>query len=105
MSEVLHLILQMMAEQWKTMDEELIVYRLNQTAEMAEELKRERDEAQAAFAIATDQLVVAQSQARQWHQCAKKLAPFVVPIPADMADHTACVGALAEFERLKEDGK
>ena len=45
MNEVLHLILRMMAEQWKTMDEELIVYRLNQTAEMAEEMERERDEA------------------------------------------------------------
>lgn len=44
MSEVLHLILRMMLEQWKTMDEELIVYRLKQTAEMAEELERERDE-------------------------------------------------------------
>jgi hypothetical protein len=45
MSEVLHLILRMMLEQWKTMDEDLIVYRLKQTAEMAQQLERERDEA------------------------------------------------------------
>lgn len=70
-----------------------------------EVLKRERDEAQVAFAIAADQLVVAQSQAWQWRQCAERLAPFVVPVPADMADHAGCAEALAQFDRLKEGGE
>jgi hypothetical protein len=44
-------------------------------------------------------------QLGEWRECAEKLAPFVVPVPADMADHGACAAALAEFERLKEGGK
>jgi hypothetical protein len=41
----------------------------------------------------------------RWRECAERLAAFVVPVTADMADHTAGAAALAEFERLKEASK
>ena len=66
MSEVLHLILRMMLEQWKTMDEELIVYRLKQTAEMAEELERERDEARRLVAVAQEAFNVIHVEVGGW---------------------------------------
>lgn len=74
--------------------------------------REERDEArslaQAGYAKAEraeKMLRHAAAKADQWRECAERLAAFVVPVPADMADHAGCAEALAEFERLKEASK
>ena len=96
----------------------------------AQKAERERDEARAAFAIATDQCVVAQGELRQWRECTERLAAVLrdadVIAENDREDgrrewcgdigwlghlQTAIVidcppdDALAEFERLKEASK
>ena len=71
-------------------------------------LHEARSLAQAGYAKAEraeKMLIHAAAKADQWRECAERLSAFVVPVPADMADHAGCAEALAEFERLKESGK
>jgi hypothetical protein len=65
----------------------------------------ERDGEPADFSGAIRRMRLAEEDRDQWRECAERLAAFVAPVPADMADHTACAAALAEFERLKGETK
>ena len=82
------------------------------SVDFARKLERERDEWRIKFvklersAILQNAVAVDYMEKRdQWRECAERLAAFVVPVPADMADHAACAAALAEFDRLKEASK
>jgi len=68
------------------------------TADQANHLVAKLVEARGALDKATAEL-------EMWRECAEGLSAFVVPVPADMADHAGCAEALAEFERLKEASK
>jgi hypothetical protein len=66
--------------------------------------RRDRDTATGRLSSVTGQIEACRER-DEWRECAEKLAPFVIPIPADMADHAGCAEALAEFERLMETTK
>jgi hypothetical protein len=106
------------------------VYRLRKHRAIArnfgKQMEGERDEAWAAFAIATDRCVEAQSNERaaqaksdraekmlrtaaakadEWRECAERLEQFVAAWSALSTPGSECELALSEFNRLKEGSK
>jgi hypothetical protein len=85
--------------------QQMRIWECQEIEKTCEQLERELDDERVITFRKADCIEELEHERDEWRERAERLAAFVVPVPEDMADHSACAAALAEFERLKEGGE